>query len=150
MLESRYKESFHSNRYESLFGTIKPDIPPRGGDDTAELDAAQQKAFRSQVLKVSWPVRHVLPQLAYGVSYLRSKNNQATVGDWKLLYKLQTEALDLVSKNEACIVFHKLDIDNLVVVTSLDASFTKEVGMKSQCGFISMITGNKILEEPTL
>jgi hypothetical protein len=37
-----------------------------------------------------------------------------------------------------------------MVVTSLDASFSKEVGMKSQCGFISMITENKILDEPTL
>jgi hypothetical protein len=135
------------NRY---FGTIKPDIPPRGGDDTAELNAAQQKAFRSQVMKLSWPVRHVLPQLAYGVSYLTSKNNQATIGDWKQLYKLQTEALDLVSKNEACIVFRKLDMDNLLIVTSLDASFSKEEGMKSQCGFISVITENTILDQPTL
>ena len=47
-------------------------------------------------------------------------------------------------------MFRKLDMDNLVVVTSLDASFSKEEGMKSQCGFISVITENKILEQPTL
>ena len=54
------------NRY---FNTIVPDIPPRGVDETTPLDAAQQKAFRRQVMKLSWPVRHVAPQLAYGVSY---------------------------------------------------------------------------------
>ncbi len=47
-------------------------------------------------------------------------------------------------------MFHRLDTDNLVVVTSLGASFSKEVGMKSQCGFISIITENRILEHPTL
>jgi hypothetical protein len=47
-------------------------------------------------------------------------------------------------------VFHKLDLDNLVVVTSFGASFAKEEGQKSQCGFVSMMTENKILEEPTL
>ena len=47
-------------------------------------------------------------------------------------------------------MFRKLDMDNLLVVTSLDASFSKEEGMKSQCGFISVITEKKILEQPTL
>jgi hypothetical protein len=47
-------------------------------------------------------------------------------------------------------VFRKLNLSKLIVVTSLDASFAKEEGMKSQCGFISMITEDKILHEPTL
>jgi hypothetical protein len=135
---------------DRYFGTIVPDVPPRGVSDETELNAAQQKAFRSQVMKLSWPVRHVLPQLAYGISYLTGKANQATFADWRLLYKLQKEAAEIVERKEACIVFRKLNLDDLVVVTSLDASFAKEEGKKSQCGFISMITENKILEEPTL
>ena len=63
---------------------------------------------------------------------------------------LQKEAMELVAKNEACIVFRKLDVNKLIVVTSLDASFAKEEGMKSQCGFISVVTEEKILREPTL
>jgi hypothetical protein len=58
---------------ERYFGNIVPDIPPRGVSDETELDAAQQQAFRSQVMKLSWPVRHVLPQLASGISFLSSK-----------------------------------------------------------------------------
>ena len=56
----------------------------------------------------------------------------------------------LVERNEACIVFRQVNLDKLVVVASLDASFAKEEGMKSQCGFVSLITEDKILEEPTL
>ena len=66
------------------------------------------------------------------------------------MYKLQLEAKDLVDKGEAKIVFRKVDLDKLVVVTSLDASFAKEEGMKSQCGFISVITESYILQEPTV
>ena len=115
-----------------------------------ELDRAQQKNFRSQVMKLSWPVRHVIPQLAYGVSVLSSKLNQATHKDWNQLYKLQVEAKELVANGEAKIVFRKVDLDKLVVVTSLDASFAKEEGMKSQRGFISVITESDILQQPTL
>ena len=68
---------------DRYLGTIVPDIPPRGVSDETELDAAQQKSFRSQVMKLSWPVRHVLPQLAYGISYLSSKVNQGTFADWR-------------------------------------------------------------------
>ena len=135
------------NRY---FNTIVPDIPPKHLKDEQDLDAIQQKAFRSQVMKLSWPVRHVLPQLARGISYLSSKMTAATVFDWRRLYVLQKEAMELVAKNEACIVFRKLDVNKLIVVTSLDASFAKEEGMKSQCGFISVVTEEKILREPTL
>jgi hypothetical protein len=41
-------------------------------------------------------------------------------------------------------------LNKIIVVTSLDASFAKEEGMKSQCGFISMITEESILTKPTL
>jgi hypothetical protein len=75
--------------------------------------------------------------------FLSSKLNQGTFADWRQLFKLQKEAAELVERNEACIVFRKLDLDNLVVVTSLDASFAKEEGKKSQCGFVSMITEMK-------
>jgi hypothetical protein len=129
---------------------IVPVKPPRGVHEDTELDRVQQKSFRSQVMKLSWPVRHVIPQLAYGVSVLSSKLNQATFKDWNQLYKLQLEAKDLVEKGEAKIVFRKVDLDKLVVVTSLDASFAKEEGMKSQCGFISVITESDIVHEPTL
>jgi hypothetical protein len=81
---------------------------------------------------------------------LASKLNQATFKDWNQLYKLQLAAKDLVEKGEAKIVFRKVDLDKLVVVTSLDASFAKEEGMKSQCGFISVITESGILQEPTI
>jgi hypothetical protein len=69
-------------------------------------------------MKLSWPVRHVIPQLAYGVSVLSSKLNQATMDDWNKLYLLQKEAKELVEQGKAKIVFRKLDVDKLTVVTS--------------------------------
>ena len=35
-----------------------------------------------------------------------------------------------------------------MVVTSMDASFAKEAGLKSQCGFLSMFTDKRVLEDP--
>ena len=106
--------------------------------------------FRSEVMKLAWPVRHVAPQLAYGVSLLSSKINQAAMLDWRRLYTLQKEAKELVRNGQARIVFRKLSLDKAVVVTSLDASFAKEPGLKSQSGFVSMITEESIYTRPTL
>jgi hypothetical protein len=91
-----------------------------------------------------------MPQLSYCISYLSSKLNQATVDDLRKLNLLIDESKELLSKGEGKITFRKLDLDNLVVVTSLDASFAKEPGMKSQCGFISMITTKDISQQPAL
>jgi len=77
---------------DRYMANIVPEKPPKGVSAETELDRAQQKQFRSQVMKLSWPVRHVIPQLAYGVSVLSSKLNQATMDDWNKLYLLQKEA----------------------------------------------------------
>jgi hypothetical protein len=136
---------------DRYFNTIeREDEPSRKVDGETELDAKQQKGFRSKVMKLAWPVRHVMPQLAYCISFLSSKLNQATVDDLRKLNLLIDESKELLSKGEGKITFRKLDLDNLVVVTSLDASFAKEPGMKSQCGFISMITTKDISQQPAL
>ena len=136
---------------DRYFNTIeREDEPSRKVDGETELDAKQQKGCRSKVMKLAWPVRHVMPQLAYCISFLSSKLNQATVDDLRKLNLLIDEAKDLQSKGEGKLTFRKLNLDDLVVVTSLDASFAKEAGMKSQCGFISVMTTNEILTKPAL
>jgi hypothetical protein len=136
---------------DRYFKTItREEEPSKKIDGETELDSKQQKGFRSKVMKLAWPVRHVMPQLSYCISYLSSKLNQATVDDLRKLNLLIDESKELLSKGEGKITFRKLDLDNLVVVTSLDASFAKEPGMKSQCGFISMITTKNISQQPAL
>jgi hypothetical protein len=66
-------------------------------------------------MKLAWPVRHVMPQLSYCISYLSSKLNQATVDDLRKLNLLIDEAKDLQSKGEGKLTFRKLNLDDLVV-----------------------------------
>ncbi len=101
-------------------------------------------------MRLAWPVRHVAPQLAYGVSLLSSNLSQATMLDWRRLHALQKEAKELVRNGQARIVFRKLSLDKAVIVTSLDASFSQESRLKSQSRFVSTITEESIYTRPTL
>ena len=47
-------------------------------------------------------------------------------------------------------VFRKLDLTKLMVVTPFDASYAKEMGMKSQAGFMSMITTSGLVDQPSV
>lgn len=45
---------------------------------------------------------------------------------------------------QASILFRPVDIENMVVVTYMDASYMKEIGMKSQSGFVAIATASKV------
>ena len=108
-----------------------------------------QKEFRSVLMKLAWPVRHVLPQLAYGVSYLASQVENPTQEDAKRLHLLIKEAKFLNEQKEARIVFPAVDLERGLVITSFDASYAKEPGMKSQGGFVTFISDQRITKEPS-
>ena len=49
---------------------------------------------------------------------------------------------------DARFIIRPVDMENLLVMTSFDASFAEEVGMKSQAGFDSYLTSTKVMEGP--
>ena len=59
------------------------------------------------------------------------------------------EARNIIASGSGVITFYPIELEKMVVVTSLDASFAKEEGMKSQSGFISMVCSDQVLKGPT-
>ena len=74
----------------------------------------------------------------------------ATVLDLKKLHGLIVEAKDILARGGGKITFRKIDLSKIMVVTSLDASFAKEEGLKSQSGFCSMICSSDVITGPTI
>jgi len=107
-----------------------------------------RKEFRSLVMKLAWPVRHVLPQLGYGISYLASMVEDPSDEDKKKLHLLVKEAKFLNEQGHAKIKYPPVDIQNCIIVTSFDASFAKEAEMKSQSGFLTFVSDQRIKHEP--
>ena len=107
---------------------------PKISDETL-LTEAQKGRFLSYLYKVAWPVRHVVPQMAYGVSYLtairKGKHSQEHVR--KLNVVIQT-VKDLQQEGLAQVVLRPIDLDKIMVVTHFDASFAKEPGHAGQSG----------------
>jgi hypothetical protein len=131
------------SKYITALQTTEVD---RKRKDEDILSDEETTAHRSALMKLAWPVRHVLPQLSYSVSFLASKVTEATVSDMKHLNSIVKEAKSADAQGQALIRFTPLDLDNLLVVTPFDASFAKEEGMKSQSGFMSLLTDRRILE----
>ena len=106
-----------------------------------KLDDDGVHAFRSVLAKVRWPVSHVVPELAYGVSSLAQTSPQSLNWDHVRRLNLVVKAVKKASdEGKARIVLPKIDMKKIVVVTAFDASFAKEPGMKSQAGFLSFLT----------
>ena len=109
--------------------------------EEVKLDDGTVHIFRSVLAKVRWPVSHVVPELAYAVSSL------AQVGPTALTWE-QARQLNLVvttlkkmaQAGQARIVLPRLRGNQVTVVTPFDASFAKEPGLKSQAGFMSILT----------
>ena len=134
---------------DTYIGKIESTPPKRTDPDERPLTPRETTDFRSLLMKLAWPVRQVLPELAYGVSFLATRVTTATVGDQKKLHGLVVEAKNIIQEGGGKIRFYKIDMDKLAVVTSLDASFAKEEGLKSQAGFCSMLCSLDVLKTHT-
>ena len=78
-----------------------------------KLDEYGVHAFRSVLAKVRWPVSHVVPELAYGVSSLAQTSPQSLNWDHVRRLNLVVKALKKASD-------------------AFDASFAKEPGMRAR------------------
>jgi hypothetical protein len=96
--------------------------------------------------KVRWPVSHVVPELAYAVSSLAQVSPQTLNKDHVRQLNLVVRALvKACSSGNARIVIPKIDLSKVNVVTAFDASFAHEDGLKSQAGFLSLLSTTDIL-----
>jgi hypothetical protein len=105
---------------------------PKQELDERPVTPEELSQYRSALMKLAWPVRQMIPQLAYAISYLASRVTTCTVADLRKQSTAIKEAKKLVSTGDATLKFRSIDLEAPLVVTFLDASFAKEEGMKSQ------------------
>ena len=54
------------------------------------------------------------------------------------------KAEDMASRGECKIDFVEMDVNDLLIMTPHDASFAKELHLKSKSGFFNILTANKV------
>ncbi len=121
----------------------------RGDSDERILSEEETTEYLSMLAKIRWPVGHVIPELAYEVSRLASKKKDGlSIADRKSLGKLLKSLKTVTEDGGARIVLRKHRLDDLCVLTHFDAGFAQEEGLKSQAGFINMVTSVYVTKEP--
>ena len=124
---------------------LKQIVLPTGCNAARKLDSDETAAYRRLLAQARWPVSHVVPKLAYEVSKAAQKDfTELTCEDVKFLNDIIRKLQIMVEKGDARLKFHKMDLNDLQVVTPFDASFAREPGMRSQLGFMNLITSKCI------
>jgi len=122
-------------------------IPVRRGDDvTRVLSESEKGTLRSNVMKLAWPARKILPQVLYDTSVLASAINKATVGDVKAYNAAVVKAKKAVTDGTSKFYYKAIDLKTAIIVTTVDASFANEAGRRSQLGFVTLISDEGILK----
>eukprot|EP00971_Amphidinium_carterae_P335930 6472029-Amphidinium_carterae.1 len=109
-----------------------------------QLNAKEKNAFRSTLQKAAWPSRRVSLATQYKVSNLASRVNEATVKDQKMLNQVVTELREMAEQQELRVIYKPVDEATSCMVTAHDASFACEEGGKSQAGFVTGLSDNRI------
>ena len=133
-------------------GTIVQDMDKYIEENITDIDPSQEptkKEFRSVLQKLAWPVRQVVPQLAYGASFLAGKVEGPTKEDAEKLHLLVQELKHLSAQGCTKVIYQPVNLKECVMVTCFDASFAKEPGHKSQSGFITFVSDKRIRENKT-
>ena len=140
----------HMDQYAGKLDLV--DLPKRSDlDDNAVLTDQQYKDFLSGLGQVRWIVNHLIPPLAYAVSSVSQHGRQdLKISHLKELNGIIKTAISEQRKGHARFTFRPIDLSKLTVMTSFDASFAEEVGMKSQAGFFSYMTTSNILKGETI
>ena len=119
-------------------------------DPTEKIPEELRFAYKSVHAKVRWPVSHVMPIYSYRVSRASQKSREhLTYEDVDMLNDIVDDVKASVSEYgcELKFVRQGLDESNICVLTSFDAGFAKEEHLKSQSGFVTLITSQDITEE---
>ena len=121
----------------------------RGDPDEQDLDAPENKAFRSLVMKLRWPAQKLLTQVLHGVSALAQKVNEAKVKHVREINRLVKVAKEESAAGRARRQHRPVDLFQVCIVTHFDASLGKEDGCKSQASMVTFFTDKKALHEET-
>ena len=90
-------------------------------------------------------MNHVVPEMTYEVSKAAQKaQNERLVEDFVKLNGMVKKLRELVAGGGARLRLRKLVLGAWQVLTSFDASFGREPGVKSQLGFITFLTTGPI------
>ena len=91
-----------------------------------------------------------MPELAYEVSRLaQNSRDRMTVQDLYDLNAVIKEVKQCKEDGRARLTFRALDVKKLAILTPFDASCAKEASMKSQAGFMSVMTTTDVLHTKT-
>jgi hypothetical protein len=110
------------------------------------LNEAEKTRYRSGVMRAAWPCRLCIPQGLYMCSRLAQGIEVVTVQHLKDLNKLIDFLKTEADEGRAQLRFVAIDLKCPRVITPFDASFAKELGGKSQGGFITMAADDSVLK----
>jgi len=125
-------------------------VPNNVSDDTL-LTHVQRHDYKVGLGQIRWPVSHISVEHSYSVSSVAQHGpDSLRVEHLKELNVIIKGLRQARADGRARMKFHKIKLDDLVVVTPFDASFGKENGLKSQAGFMSLLSDKSILKKPAL
>jgi len=137
----------HMDSYISKLAEVP--VGNKGAEE--KLSDEETTQYRRLIAQVRWPVSHVVPQMAYEVSKAAQKaQGEWTVADIVQLNTMVRKLQELAAGGAARLKLRKLAPGPWQVLTSFDASFAREPGMKSQLGFMTFLTTGPVEQEETV
>ena len=115
---------------DEYINEIRPMEIPKGARAEEELPPKSLTEYKSLLQRIRWPVQKVVPELAYSCSAL-AQGSQRQWTHVRALNELAARLQDLQRAGRARIVLRPFPIENVSVLTVMDASFAKEPGLKS-------------------
>ena len=99
---------------------------------------------KSYLAKTRWPIAKLTPELVYGISALAQGESTKKVVHVKALNEMINRLHAMQKAGQARLRIVATDLDNVALVTVMDASFANEPGKKSQGGFLNLMTTKEI------
>ena len=110
----------------TYFEKVEP-LPLKRSEGAAKpLSDDQITPLRSLVMKMAWPARKLMSQIAYGVSTAAQGITTATVGLARRANKLLQVAKSEAAAGRAELTYRKVDLSRPCVVTFFDESLGQE------------------------
>ena len=126
---------------------LKPMPVNRQDSDDRDLTKEERRTYKSYLAKARWPIAKLAPELMYGISALAQGKTAKKVVHVRALNEIIDRLHAMKAKGLARLRFVPMDLNNIALVTVMDASFANEPGRKSQAGLISLMTAEAIKRE---
>ena len=140
-------ETLHIDMNKFIKGVEKYPLN-KGEDLQVPLTPEQLTAYKSLLAEARWPIAHLIPELTYSVSALAQGGDDKELVHMKALNDVVERLQGLGER--AVLRLRTLDLDDLLVMTVMDASFGNEEGKKSQMGYMNILTTKKVVDQSTV